>query len=97
MIIRIVRMTFQPEEVTAFQQLFDQTKHLIRHFDGCERLELLRDVNQPHVFFTYSWWQSEDYLNKYRYSDLFKNVWSQTKVKFAEKPQAWSLTTEVVA
>lgn len=97
MIIRIVRMTFMEEQVEAFQQLFQNTKHLIREFDGCERLELLRDVKQPNVFFTYSWWQSEEQLNKYRYSELFKNVWSQTKVKFADKPQAWSLTTEVVA
>ena len=97
MIIRIVRMTFMEEQVEAFQQLFQNTKHLIRQFDGCERLELLRDVKQPNVFFTYSWWKSEEQLNKYRYSELFKNVWSQTKVKFADKPQAWSLTTEVVA
>ncbi|HLP32536.1 MAG TPA: antibiotic biosynthesis monooxygenase family protein, partial [Bacteroidia bacterium] len=74
MIIRIVRMTFEPAQVESFQELFNATKHLIRHFDGCERLELLRDVKETNVFFTYSWWQSEEHLNKYRFSPLFKEV-----------------------
>ena len=95
MIIRIVRMTFRPEEVEAFLELFHGSKHMIRNFEGCRRLELLRDVNQPHVYFTYSWWESVGHLDKYRFSALFKNIWSQTKVKFAEPPQAWSLVNEV--
>ncbi len=96
MIIRIVRMTFRPGEVEAFLQLFHDTKQQIRHFEGCQRLELLKDVNQPNVFFTYSWWDSEAHLNKYRFSDLFKQVWSQTKIKFEDKPQAWSLVNETI-
>lgn len=90
-------MTFEPAQVESFQELFNATKHLIRHFEGCERLELLRDVKETNVFFTYSWWQSEEHLNKYRFSPLFKEVWSKTKIKFCDKPQAWSLTSEVVA
>ena len=50
MIIRIVRMTFIPSEVDPFLQLFHTTKQQIRHFEGCKRLELLKDVNQPTVF-----------------------------------------------
>lgn len=98
MIIRIVKMTFRPEETTAFQALFETRKHLIRGFAGCLHLELWQDAQSPEIFFTYSHWESEEHLNKYRFSELFKDVWSQTKALFAAKPEAWSVNrkTEVL-
>jgi heme-degrading monooxygenase HmoA len=51
-------------------------------------------VNNPNIFFTYSFWQSQNDLEKYRNSALFKEVWSKTKKMFAEKAQAWS--TEIL-
>lgn len=95
MIIRIVKMTFQPEKVNEFEQIFDSSKHLIRNMTGCRHLELLTDVNRSNVFFTYSFWDSETDLNNYRSSIVFKNVWSKTKVLFAEKPEAWSVEKKV--
>jgi quinol monooxygenase YgiN len=91
MLIRIVRMTFRPEEVDAFLQLFESTKEKIRHFEGCSHLELMRDYNDANVFSTYSKWRSEEDLNNYRASALFAEVWKDTKSKFAEKPIAFSL------
>lgn len=91
MIIRIVKMTFQPEKVNDFLEVFNASKQLIRHFEGCSHLELLNDINQPHIFFTYSHWEGEGYLNKYRGSQLFEGVWAKTKVLFAAKPEAWSV------
>lgn len=96
MITRIVRMSFDPGRVQDFLQVFEASKERIRHFEGCKRLELLRDVKEPNVFFTYSHWDSEAHLNKYRFSDLFKGVWSQTKVHFNAPPQAWSLVSETI-
>ena len=94
MINRIVKMTFDPAHSAAFIALFEATKDKIRGFEGCEQLSLLRDVNQPNIFFTYSFWQSEAHLNAYRDSALFAEVWGNTKVLFAGKPEAWS--TEVM-
>ncbi len=91
MIKRIVKMEFKPEEVDNFKRLFDTNKTKIRNFKGCTHLELWQDVNTPEVFMTYSFWESEDHLNGYRSSELFKEVWSQTKIKFAQKPRAWSV------
>jgi len=91
MIIRIVKMTFREEELKTFQQNFHANKVAIRAFEGCHRLELLQDVKNPCIFFTYSWWDGEEYLNQYRHSELFKSVWSKTKPLFADKPEAWSL------
>lgn len=88
--IRIVKMTFQPEKVNEFLGNFNNNKALIRAFDGVELLELLRDRNNPNVFFTYSIWQSEEQLENYRNSDLFKDVWAKTKPLFSCKPEAWS-------
>lgn len=91
MLIRVVRMTFRPEERNNFLELFDQKKEKIRHFEGCSHLELLEDYNDPNVFSTYSYWQDEVALNAYRHSELFAEVWANTKSKFAAKPVAFSL------
>lgn len=91
MLIRVVRMTFRPEERNNFLELFDQCKEKIRHFKGCSHLELLEDYNDPNVFSTYSYWEDEAALNAYRHSELFAEVWANTKSKFAAKPVAFSL------
>jgi len=89
--IRIVKMTFSPENVDAFLENFNENKTHIRNFEGVEHLELLRDKNNPNIFFTYSYWKSEEYLEKYRVSDLFKGVWKKTKPLFSADAEAWSV------
>jgi autoinducer 2-degrading protein len=89
--IRIVKMTFAPEKVSEFLANFEEVKHKIRAFDGVKHLELLNDKNKPNIYFTYSMWESEDHLNNYRHSNLFKSVWAVTKPMFIEKADAWSL------
>jgi quinol monooxygenase YgiN len=91
MIIRIVKMSFDPTKVDAFLANFEQHKASIRAFEGCQYLELLQEEDSPGVFFTYSKWNSEEHLNAYRHSDLFKGVWSFTKRLFNAAPEAWSL------
>lgn len=91
MLVRIVKMTFNPEEVGHFQALFQEKKTFIRGFEGCQFLELYQDKSTPEVFFTYSYWEDETALEKYRHSELFKSVWSETKKLFSAKPEAWSV------
>jgi quinol monooxygenase YgiN len=90
MIQRIVRMEFRVEEIDAFKALFVEIKDKIRSFEGCNSLKLLQDVNKPGIFFTYSIWNSEEDLNNYRNSELFGQVWKETKSKFAGRAEAWS-------
>ncbi|GAA0880571.1 antibiotic biosynthesis monooxygenase [Algoriphagus jejuensis] len=90
MLIRIVRMTFKPEAVSAFLENFEKNKDFIRNFPGCQHLELWQDHSEKNIFLTYSHWKSEEALNMYRDSELFKSVWSFTKTLFSEKPQAFS-------
>ncbi len=96
MIIRIVQMTFKEEHVSTFLDLFNERKQLIRHFEGCRHLELWQDEKQSNVFFTYSHWDSNEHLDHYRFSELFKDTWTKTKALFADKPQAWSVSQKIV-
>jgi autoinducer 2-degrading protein len=91
MLIRIVKMTFEPEKVDEFLTNFHANKHAIRAVEGCNHLELLREQNTSNIFMTYSYWDGPEYLENYRHSDLFKSVWSKTKPLFSAKPEAWSV------
>ena len=92
MLIRIVKLSFKAENISSFELLFEETKEKIRSFEGCMHLELYRDLENPTIFFTYSKWEDERYLDSYRKSDFFKTVWSRTKKLFQDKPEAWSVT-----
>jgi heme-degrading monooxygenase HmoA len=89
-------MIFKEDSIETFRQLFNSRKELIRHFEGCQHLELWQDKTHPYIFFTYSLWQSEDALNNYRQSHFFDDTWLQTKQLFAGKPEAWSVQQQVV-
>ena len=91
MIKRIVKLTFQPDNIPAFQRIFEESKHKIRAREGCHHLELWQDKRNPHIFFTYSFWTSEKELNAYRHSELFQQTWAKTKALFGDKPEAWSV------
>ncbi len=84
-------MTFKPDKVVDFLKIFDASKQYIRNMEGCSHLELLNDINSPTIFFTYSYWQTENDLNNYRNSELFEGVWGKTKILFAAKAEAWSV------
>lgn len=91
MIVRIVKMEFEKQYIDAFKLLFEERKEKIRAFPGCQYLELLQGTEaKDNVFVTYSYWNSEDDLNAYRYSELFEETWSKTKVMFSKKPEAIS-------
>jgi len=94
MIVRIVKMTFSPEHVGAFQELFLGWKPRIRSFPGCRHLELLHDVDDPRVFFTYSHWDGPADLEAYRLSGVFAGVWPVVKGLFAEPAEAWTVDRE---
>lgn len=91
MIVRIVQMNFRSDEVEQFVTLFQERKETIKKFKGCIHLELLQDCDNPTIFFTYSHWESVEDLDKYRFSEFFKETWTLTKALFTEKARAQSL------
>jgi len=91
MLVRIVKMGFYKQNIEVFLQNFEATKTRIRAFKGCNFLELYRDKKDPSIFFTYSFWDSEEALETYRNSELFNTVWSKVKPLFSIRPEAWSV------
>ena len=91
MLVRIVKMGFCKQNIEVFLQNFEATKTRIRAFEGCDFLELYRDKKDPSIFFTYSFWDSEEALETYRQSELFNTVWSKVKPLFSIRPEAWSV------
>lgn len=84
-------MEFMDDKVENFIKLFQTNKDKILAFDGCQSVDLLRDINTKNIFFTYSIWDSESFLNQYRESETFRNIWSKTKPLFSNKAKAWSV------
>ncbi len=90
MIKRIVKMVFRKDSCEAFIHIFDNACDAIRGSNGCHYLELVRDRDDPRIFFTISIWENEEALEAYRNSDLFGKTWVATKALFDEAPKAWS-------
>lgn len=91
MFVRIVKMSFHEENIPAFLENFDSIKEKIRSAEGNRFLELYQEKKNPCIFFTYSYWETEEDLENYRRSALFDEVWTFTKKLFNEKPEAWSV------
>jgi autoinducer 2-degrading protein len=96
MIVRLVKLTFQSSRVSEFLPLFESVKGKIQQFEGCSQLQLLRDVNNENIFFTYSVWESGEALELYRISPLFRDTWEKTKALFSAPAEAWSLDQMVI-
>lgn len=91
MIIRIVKMRFRDDAISLFERVFDKVRERIRAQPGCHSVELLQDVRDPCVLFTYSVWDHEEALNAYRQTDLFVTTWKKTRSLFSEKAEAWTV------
>jgi len=91
MLVRIVKLTFIEERIPDFLQIFEPHREGIKKFDGFLSLELFQGKTKKATFFTYSHWEDESALENYRNSEYFRHIWSQTKILFADKPEAWSL------
>jgi len=93
MITRIVKMEFREEAIADFLKMFEHKKQFIIARPGCIDLEMLQQKDNPTVIFTYSHWESEDDLNAYRGTELFGEVWKETKSYFSERAEAWTLNS----
>lgn len=91
MFVRIVKLSFQPDKIDTFLTYFENNKDTIRNTKGCRLLELYRDKTNPELFFTYSYWDTEQDLENYRNSVFFRELWAKFKVIFNDKPLAWSV------
>lgn len=84
-------MTFKPETIETFREVFHDSADQIRAFPGNQGLQLLQSSEET-IFFTYSLWENDEALQAYRNSLLFTTTWAKTKILFGDKPEAWSNT-----
>lgn len=91
MLVRIVKLSFHEDKIPAFLENFELMKEKIRNSPGNRFLELYQDKNNKSIFFTYSYWETEEDLENYRKSALFDEIWTYTKQFFNDKPEAWSV------
>ena len=96
MFVRLVKLTFKEECVVLFLENFENVKIQIRSFPGNNHVELWQDKTNKNIFFTYSIWDSEDDLENYRKSELFKGVWGFVKPLFKTKAEAWSVDRHTI-
>ena len=89
--VRIVKLSFHEEHIPTFLENFEIMKVKIRNAEGNRLLELYQDKTNKSIFFTYSYWETEQDLENYRNSELFYDVWTFTKKLFNDKPEAWSV------
>ncbi len=88
--IRIVKLTILPSEIDTFKTFFKEQHQIITSFEGCNSVKLVQSIENPCIFFTISEWKGSEYLEKYRKSDTFKEIWAFAKSLFADKAEAWS-------
>ena len=91
MLIRVVKMKFEQERLSDFLEHFESIKWQVAQFPGCSGMQLLQDLNDHCLLFTYSIWHSEQDLANYRASELFSSIWPKIKPWFAQRAEAWSL------
>lgn len=86
-------MVFEIDKLNEFLFFLKENQWQIRQFPGCQMVEILQSETRPELIFTHSHWDSEKDLENYRNSDLFNYVWGNTKIHFAERPEAWTLNS----
>ena len=89
-------MHFTEAGVGEFLEIFRNNMAAIRAFEGCDHLELMKDMDDPLTYTTLSYWKDSESLEKYRKSELFGGVWGSVKTLFSERSQAFTLEKYIV-
>ena len=89
MLLRIVKMEFDPAQVEAFDDLFARAQARIEAMPGCHQVRLLKGHGDKPIRTTLSWWERE--------SDLRPTESPSCLARFGQKrrpcsvpPVAWS-------
>lgn len=85
-------MVFTPQSKAIFIDIFNEKKSKIKAFEGCFSVDLLQDEREENAMATWSIWESNEKLELYRNSEMFKATWEKVKPLFADKAKAWSYT-----
>ena len=90
MLIRLVRMYFRPDEVERFLTMYEQTRPIIASQPGCRSVQLVRQIDDPAAFATWSIWDDQAALDAYRRSEFFRSFWPEVRALFRAPAEAVS-------
>ncbi len=91
MITRIVKMNVNVLDVKKFKDLVQAYQNKILAAQGCKQVNIMCDKKIKTKFFSYSIWESEQDLENYRNSEMFKKTWNEVKQLFSSPAQAWTV------
>ncbi|MCS7189255.1 MAG: antibiotic biosynthesis monooxygenase family protein [Bacteroidia bacterium] len=86
---RWVEIPVAPEKEEETHRLLLRQASQVRSFPGCRSLALYRSVGPN--FYSLSLWESEEALEKYRSSRMFRDFWAQIKPFFRAPAKAMNL------
>jgi len=87
-LIRIVHLQVAPAHRAAFEAYVATKIKVVANQPGCLRATWLRAHDGS--YFTYSEWRSEEFLQQYRESATFAEIWPTLKAWFDTPARAWS-------
>lgn len=96
MLTRLVRMRFQPSHVDQFLALYATMRPAIVSQPGCLSVQLVRELDDPASFATWSTWESTAALDAYRTSAFFRQYWPQVRALFRQPAEAVSFEAVVI-
>ena len=91
MITRIVKMTVDEKNVGDFRKYFENYNQQIMQVDGCHHHDFLEDKNDPTTFFTYTTWETERQIERYRRSEMHRLHKEKMKEFYAKDDIAWTV------
>lgn len=87
-IIRIVHLHVAPQHRSSFEAYVAQKITVVAAQPGCLSATWLRADDGS--YFTYSHWLAEEFLENYRKSATFAEIWPTLKAWFDAPAHAWS-------
>jgi quinol monooxygenase YgiN len=91
MILRVVKMVVDQNKIDVFNHFMSNVKMEKIKLEGCVHYDHFGDKQYQNVFYSYTIWESERYLNKYRKSELFREVSSTLRSLCLTEPTAWTV------
>lgn len=88
-----MRIRFRPDAVPTFLALYEQVGPIIAAQPGCRSVQLLREVDDPTAFATWSMWDNAAALDAYRTGAFFRSFWPEVKALFRAPAEAVSFET----
>lgn len=88
-------MHIKTKDIVKFRDTFTNYQSQIKDFKGCMQHDIFCDKEKEEIYYSYTIWDSEKNLNKYRKSTLLKEINTNIIQYCSKDPQAWTIDKEI--